>query len=206
VSEYHSASSLRQHKVRSFFIPPLVVWLLYALISLIVLLFLNLNVLWENFLGHPLTVSEVTTLSDKFASFQDRLGTPIVMLFWLFIGAITYTIIWLAENVLFIAKTEVEESKYVARAPDMKQRYWESTIESNLFLFLIVLLWVSLIAFYLRFLLPAFSQLFTSALYSSPVHQRFLNIVVAVVGNTLAIYLLLLMRRVITLSWNTSRS
>jgi len=71
---------------------------------------------------------------------------------------------------------------------------------------LIVLLWVSLIAFYLRFLLPAFSQLFTSALYSSPVHQRFLNIVVAVVGNTLAIYLLLLMRRVITLSWNTSRS
>lgn len=205
MNEYHSGSNLRQHRVKNLFVPPLLVWLLYALISLIVLAFLNLNVFWQNLLGRPFTFSEVSTLSDRFLEFQDRLGTPIVMLFWLFIGAATYTIIWLIENVLFIAKIEVEESKYVYRSPIMRHQYWEATIKSNLFLFFIVLLWVTLIALYLRVLLPAFSHLFQSGLYSAPIYQRLLNIVVAMIGNILAIYLLMLMRRIITHSWNTNR-
>jgi hypothetical protein len=205
MKEYHSGSSLRQHRVKNLFVPPLLVWLLYALISLIILAFLNLNVFWQSVLGHPLTVSEVTTLSDRFLEFQDRLGTPIVMLFWLFIGAVTYTIIWLVENVLFIAKTEVEESKYIYRSPILQHQYWEITIKSNLFLFFIVLLWVSFIALYLRLLLPTFSHFFQSGFYDESIYQRFLGVIVAMIGNTLVIYLLMLLRRIITYSWSANR-
>ena len=184
--------------------PSLLELLLYLLISLIILTLLNINVLGQFFFGTSITDAETSPLTDNFSDFQDKLGTPIVMLFWLFIGAITYTVIWLAENVIFIAKTEVEESHYLRRNP-IKNPYWENTITSNLFLFLVVLVWVSFIALYLRVLLPAFSQLFNSALYSAPVYERFLNIIVAIVGNTLAIYLILLIRRVITYSWQSNR-
>lgn len=205
MAEYHSGSSLRQHRLKNLFVPPLLVWLLYALISLIVLAFLNLNVLWQNLLGQQITAAEVATLSDRFLEFQDRLGTPIVMVFWLFIGALTYLIIWLAENVLFIAKTEVQESQYVYQNPILQHYYWQAAIKSNLFLFFMVLAWVSFIALYLRVLLPAFSHLFQSGLYSAPIYQRFLNIIVALIGNILVIYLLMLMRRLITYSWNANR-
>ena len=178
---------------------------MYLLISLVVLILLNINVLWQNLLGTPLTSADIKPLTDSFSEFQDKLGTPIVMLFWLFIGAITYTIIWLAENVIFIAKTEVEESHYLARSPAVKQSYWQNTLTSNLFLFFVVLLWVSFIALYLRVLLPAFSQLFNSALYSAPVYERLINIIVAIISNTLAIYFILILRRFITYSWRANR-
>ena len=205
MSEYHSGSSLRQHRLKNLFIPPVLVWLLYLLISLVMLTLLNINILWQNLLGASLSPAEISPVTDDFLAFQDKLGTPIVMVFWLFIGAVTYTIIWLAENVLFIAKAEVEESHYLYRSPIMQRRHWESALASNLFLIFTVLLWVSFIALYLRVLLPAFSQLFNSALYGAPVYERFLNIIVAIAGNTLAIYFFLLLRRVITYSWHTNR-
>ena len=205
VSEYHSGSSLRQHRLRSFFVPPLLVWLLYLLISLVILTLLNINVLWQNLLGASITTADITPVTDDFSAFQDKLGTPIVMVFWLFIGALTYTIIWLAENVIFIAKTEVEESHYLYRSPIIQHRYLQTTITSNLFLFFVVLLWVSFIALYLRVLLPAFSQLFNTALFSAPIYERFIDIIAAIIGNTLAIYFILLLRRIITYSWNANR-
>ena len=127
------------------------------------------------------------------------------MIFWLFIGAATYTIIWLAENVLFIARTQVAESQYVARSPTARQQYWQSAVASNVFLVFIVLLWVSFIAFYLRVLLPTFATLFHKGLYSAPVYQRFVDILAAILGNIVAIYIILLLRRLITQSWRANR-
>ncbi|MBI2007707.1 hypothetical protein HYU82_01510 [Candidatus Saccharibacteria bacterium] len=205
MSEYHSGSSLKQHTIRDLLLPSNLVWLLYLLISLILLVFLNIPVFGQLLVGESINAEDIAPLTDRFLDFQDRLGTPIVMVFWLFIGVITYTFIWLSENVFFIAKGEVEASQYVRTNPSLQRRYWETTIASNVFLVFIVLLWISFIALYLRLLLPAFSTLFHSALFSAPIYERFLDIVVAIIGNALAIYLILLMRRVITLSWRTNR-
>lgn|GEM_PF-4912552 len=205
MTDYHSGSTLRQHRQKDFFVPTKLVWLLYAIISLVVLILLNAAAIVQVFLVQPVTAQELVPLTDKLSQFQDKLNTPIVMIFWLFIGAATYTIIWLAENVLFIARTQVAESQYVARSPTARQQYWQSAVASNVFLVFIVLLWVSFIAFYLRVLLPTFATLFHKGLYSAPVYQRFVDILAAILGNIVAIYIILLLRRLITQSWRANR-
>lgn len=205
MSGYRSGSSIAQHRIRQILLPSTLVLLLYLLISVIALVFLNINALWRLLLGQPISSGDIAPLTEEFSTFQDRLSIHIVMLFWLFIGAITYTAIWLLENVVFIAKTEVENSRYVTRNPAAKSRYWQSALASNLFLLLMALLWASFIALYLRLLLPALSDFFSRALFSDPVQERFLYIAAAVLGNAAAIYVFLLMSRFITMSWRASR-
>jgi len=205
VSEYHSGSNLRQHPTREIFLPSNLVLLLYALISLVMLALLNINSLWQLLLGEPITAEDVVPLTSGLSTFQDKLSTPIVMVFWLFIGAATYTAIWLAENVFFIAKTEVEESQYISRSPAVHQRYWRSAIIMNLFLLLLALLWISFIALYLRLLLPAYSNLFHDSLFSAPVFERLVNFIGALSGNALSIYLIMIMNRVISYVWRVNR-
>ncbi|MBI4033726.1 hypothetical protein HY379_01880 [Candidatus Saccharibacteria bacterium] len=205
MAEYHSGSSLRQHTIRDLLLPSNLIWLLYLLISLVVLTFLNVPAFGRLLVGEAVNVQDIAPLTDRFREFQDGLGTPIVMVFWLFIGVVTYSLIWLSENVFSIAKNEVQASQYVYTNQALRRRYWESTIASNVFLVFMVIAWVSFIALYLRLLLPVFGDLFQSALFSAPIYERFLDIVVAIIGNALAIYLILLMRRVITLSWRTNR-
>ena len=203
--EYLSGSSLREHRLKKFFLVPFLVWILYALISLTMLSLINIVAVWRFLLGEPIAVSDIVLLTDRFSAFQDRLGTPVVMAFWLFIGAITYTIIWLLENVVFIAKTEVEESQYVYGSSGLQKRFLESTITSNLFLIFVALVWVSFIAVYLRLLLPLSSQLFHNGLSGGPLYQRFLEVTAAIIGNMLAIYVFLLLRRILTYLWRANR-
>lgn len=205
MANYHPGSTLRQHRLRDLFLPSKLVWLLYGLISVLLLIIMNVTAIVEVFAVEPVTTKDIVPLTDKFSEFQDKLSTPVVMAFWLVVGAVTYTIIWLTENVFFIAKTQVAESQYVARNPTARQKYWESAITSNLFLVFMILLWLSFIALYLRQLLPVFSSLFHSGLYSAPVDKRFLNIVGAILGNVVAIYLILLGRRLITAAWHATR-
>lgn len=205
MSGYRSGSSLKQHTIRDLLLPSNLVLLLYLLLNLIVLTFLNISVFSQLLVGESINAEDITPLTDRFSDFQDRLGTPIVMLLWLFIGIATYTLIWLSENVFFIAKSEVEASRYVYRNQAAQKKYWESTIASNVFLVFTVLLWISFIALYLRLLLPAYADLFHSALFSTPLYERFLNIGAALLGNMLSIYFILLLRRVITHSWRANR-
>jgi hypothetical protein len=205
MAEYRSGSTIRQHRWRELFLPPLIVWLLYGFISLCMLGFLNIPAFWSIWFDQTINISELTTLTDKFSGFQDRLGTPIVMVFWLFIGALTYFVIWFVENVFLIAKTEVEQSQYVYQNPALKKKYWESTLASNVFLAFAIMVFVSFIALYLRLLLPTYAHLFNSGLFSDPIYRRFIDIGAAIIGNVLSIYFLLLLRRIITYSWRATR-
>ena len=155
--------------------------------------------------GKEFVSADITPLTERLSEFQDRLGTPIVMVFWLFIGAATYSAIWLVESVFFIAKSEFEESHYLAPGSALRSRYLKTALASNLFLGLMALLWVSYIAFYLRWLLPVYSNLFHSGLLSAGLSNQLINITAAIAGNALAIYVLLLLRRVITALWRTNR-
>lgn len=205
MSEYHSGSNLKQHTTRDLLLPSNLVLLLYLLLSLVILTFLNIAVFGQLLVGESINAENIAPLTDRFSDFQDRLGTPIVMVFWLFIGVVTYTLIWLSENVVFIAKSEVKASQYIYRSPAIQKKYWESTIASNAFLVFAVLLWISFVALYLRLLLPAYADLFHSALFSAPLYERFLDIGAALLGNTLSIYFILLLRRVIAQSWRVNR-
>ena len=205
MADYHSGSNLRQHLVKNLLLPTKLTVLLYFLISLLLLAFLNLPTFGQLFTVEPITAVGPDPLTEEFSAFQDKLSTPLVMLFWLFIGAAVYTAIWLSENVFFIAKSEVDASHFITTNPSAKRAYLGSALTSNLFLVLIVLVWASFIALYLRLLLPVFSDLFHDSLFSAPVYERFLNLTAAMLGNTLCIYFILLMRRVITYSWRANR-
>ena len=205
MADYHSGSNLRQHSVKNLLLPSKLTALLYFLISLILLTLLNLPAFGQLFTLGPITAGDLGPLTEEFSAFQDKLSTPLVMLFWLIIGAAVYTTIWLSENVFFIAKSEVDASRFVTTNSSIKRAYLQSALASNLFLILMVLVWASFIALYLRLLLPVFSDLFHDSLFSAPVYERLAALFAAVLGNTLCVYFILLMRRVITYSWRANR-
>lgn len=205
MSDYHSGSTLQQHPVRDLFLPSNLSILLYLLVSLVILSLLNVAAFGVVLTGKEFVSADITPLTDKFSDFQDRMGTPIVMVFWLFIGAAVYSAIWLVESLFFVAKTEYDESHYLAPGSALRKRYLKTALASNLFLALMVLLWVVYIAFYVRWLLPVYSNLFHSGLLGASVSEQLVNILAAVAGNALAIYLLMLMRRIIAALWRTSR-
>jgi hypothetical protein len=205
MSQYHSGSTLQQHPVRNLFLPSNLSLLLYLLISLVMLAFMNLAAFGVVLTGKEFVSADITPLTERLSDFQDRLGTPIVMVFWLFIGAAVYTAIWLVESIFFVAKTEFDETHYLAPGSALRKRYLKTALASNLFLALMVILWVIYIAFYLRWLLPVYSNMFHDGLLADMVSKQLIGIVAAVAGNALAIYLLLLMRRLITALWRASR-
>jgi hypothetical protein len=165
---------------------------------------MNIQSLWQLFFNTALRAEDVTTLTDQFSAFQNRLSTPIVMVFWLAFGAVTYTLIWLTQNVFFIAKTEVAESKYISPNPNPR-KYWESALTSNLFLVLVVLIWIFFIGLYLRVALPYLSNLFNESFFSGSIYHQAALISIAILLNAAAIYLILLMLRVINSLWQTNR-
>jgi hypothetical protein len=205
MKEYHSGSTLRQHTLKDLFIPSGLSVLLYLLISLLMLAALNLAAFGVVLTGRAFNSNDITPLTAQLSDFQDRLGTPIVMVFWLFIGAAVYSAIWLVESVFFVAKTEFDETRYFAPGSTLRKRYLKTALASNLFLVLMIILWVVYIAFYLRWLLPVYSSLFHNGLLAMPVSEQLTDIAAAVVGNAFAIYLLLLMRRMLTALWRANR-
>jgi hypothetical protein len=166
---------------------------------------MNLSAFGVVLTGKAFGSEDITPLTAQFSDFQDRMGTPIVMVFWLFIGAAVYSAIWLIESLFFVAKSEFDETHYLAPGSALRKRYLKTALASNLFLALMVILWVVYIAFYLRWLLPVYSDLFHSGLLAMALSRQLVDISAAVVGNALAIYLLLLMRRLITALWRSNR-
>jgi hypothetical protein len=166
---------------------------------------LNLAAFGVVLTGRAFNSTDISPLTAQLSDFQDRLGTPIVMVFWLFIGAAVYSAIWLVESVFFVAKTEFDETRYLAPGSTLRKRYLKTALASNLFLVLMIILWVVYIAFYLRWLLPVYSNLFHSGLLAMSVSEQLTDIAAAVAGNAFAIYLLLLMRRILTALWRANR-
>jgi hypothetical protein len=126
------------------------------------------------------------------------------MVFWLAFGAVTYTLIWLTQNVFFIAKTEVAESRYISPNAN-PHRYWESALASNLFLVFVVLVWIFFIGLYLQVGLPYLSDLFHDSLFSEDTYYKITRILTSILVNAAAIYFILLMRRVIASLWQANR-
>ena len=172
MKQYHSGSTLRQHPLKELFLPSSLSLLLYLLISLLLLAVMNLSAFGVVLTGKAFGSEDITPLTAQFSDFQDRMGTPIVMVFWLFIGAAVYSAIWLVESVFFVAKTEFDETHYLAPGSALRKRYLKTALASNLFLALMVILWVVYIAFYLRWLLPVYSNLFHSGLLAMPLRGR----------------------------------
>lgn len=180
-------------------------WVIYALISVLLFLMLNTPTLWRLVLGDDITIQAAAPLTDKLVQAADNLATPIVFLFWLLLGVIAYLIIWLLENFVFIAKTEVTEAAYRRGGLTPHKQYWSSALLSNLFLLTAVLVWVGGIAVYIQSLLPQFTEWFQEGLVNGSLTYRLTTILAAVALNSGAIYLILLLKRTLVLAWRLNR-
>ncbi len=209
MAEYiSSGGNLEQNRLKNFFLPSPLVWVYYTFISLIILALLNFSALWQVFLGHSvgsISVHDITSLADRFSSFQSKLSTPVVMLVWVLIGGVTYTIIWLLESAFFITKKEVDESHYLQGGLSPQNKYWKSALASNAFLVLIAIVGIGFIALYLMLLLPVFAQSFHRGLYVTSISERILDIAIGILGNAIAIHVFLLTRRALTRTWQLNR-
>jgi hypothetical protein len=191
-------------KLKNFFLPSKLTPLIWLIVSVIVLSLLNFQILWDILLGSSVgsvSPQDFSPVTDKFLEFQDRLSRPVLMALWGFIGALTYGFVWLSKSVFQLVRREVDESHYLREGGLPLRTYWSNALVGNLILGLAIVGWLIYLWLYFRFLLPSSSTLFSEGVY----YHDYLQLVVAVLLNTLGIYGIILLDKTTVYFWRTSR-
>jgi hypothetical protein len=133
------------------------------------------------------------------------LDTPFIFLFWVLIGCVAYSIVWGLQNVIAVSRKEAKEARYLRAGEPLPKSYWRSTMTTNLLLLTSAVSVAVYIILYFRFLLPGFAKLFHHGLYSSSHYRGLVDVLGAILASTLAIYVFMLLFRVLRYHWHTIR-
>jgi hypothetical protein len=181
---------------------------LYLLINLVLLGLLNIKGLWNVFIytsTGSVTSQDISPLTDAFNSFQSRLNTPFVFLFWILIGCVSYSVVWGLQSAIAVSRKQAREAQYLRNGGPMPKSYWHSTMTTNLLLLTSALSTVTYMILYFRLLLPSFARLFHNGLYNPSHYLGVADVFGAVVASTIAIYVFVLLCRVVRYHWHTIR-
>lgn len=213
MDNYDLKTGARRSEFRELLIPPLAGWVLYFLIGALVLVVINSHSFWQfttnHIIGSPDEVG-VAGYSDVLRpvfNFTDKLNTPLLMLFWGIVGLVVYFFVSLVEQILSIAKTETQRSKYLQGGILPIRGYWKSTFQANLLFIALLTCWLIFFMFYIEAALPWFSKLLFSGIYYqlSPI-KLLLEITGSLLGNMLCIFLFLALSKLLHNSWTSVRS
>lgn len=181
---------------------------IYLVISLILLSVLNLRGLWDVFVSPaagPISSQDISPITNAFNSMQTKLGTPFVYLFWVFVGCVTYSVVLGLQNAVVVSEKEVKESRYLQADEPHKKSYWQSAMTTNLLLLTSAISAGIYAILYFRFLLPGFSRLFYRGLYDPSHYHGLIDVLGAALAGALAMYVFVLLCRVLRYHWHTIR-
>lgn len=209
--DYHPGKNSLKTQLKEFFLPSPFVWLLYFLISGLVVVIVNFQTLWHiaaNYILGPASevgAADYSLIFNPFFKFTDKLDTPLLMLFWAMIGGAVYVIIFFFEQFFSIANAEVQESEYLVGGISSQKNYWQRTVKMDLFLILLIIGWIGYIMVYVQLLLPWVSRMLIHGIDSWSFQKSPLAIVGSLLLNTLAVYLFLLVRQLLVRVWRLVR-
>jgi len=208
MARYKSESEIETHEARNFFLPDIAEVTLYLLLAIIAVVGLNagniINRLSSNYIGSPENLkANFTTLSDGFShSFSSALGGRLgQMMLWAFVGALAYIGLWLAKNVLNSFENDVISDHYLHPSTYSRAGYWGSSFSVKIFLAAEVLIVLGYLFVAVRSILPSLAALAGSAAYNFSGSTSPLYILVAVLGSALAIYIGVVLLKLMSHLW-----
>ncbi|HVS79072.1 MAG TPA: hypothetical protein VHD84_02165 [Candidatus Saccharimonadales bacterium] len=202
-----SQSEVARHNVRGLLVPTWPGVVLYCLLSTVLIAILNsgsiINKLSNNYIGSPKNLkTNFSTLYDSFSnSFSSALGGRLgQILLWAFIGALVYIAIWFSRNVFSSFENDVIIYRYLHPSNYRRASYLESSITVKLFLAALALIFAGYLFVMITGVLPAVAALAGSAAYNYHA-ASLLYILFSILGIALALYIGMLLLRLISRLW-----
>jgi hypothetical protein len=207
MARYKSESEIETHEARNFFLPGATEVTLYLLLAISAVVALNagniINRLSNNYIGSPENLkANFTTLSDGFShSFSSALGGRLgQMLLWAFVGALAYIGLWLAKNILNSFENDLISDHYLHPSTYSRAGYWGSSFSVKIFLAAEVLIVLGYLFVAVSSILPSLAALAGSAAYNFNGNSP-LYILVAILGAALAIYIGVVLLKLMSHLW-----
>lgn len=213
VDGYDVKTGEHRQTVSESIFPPLSGWLLYFLVSVMILILVNFRVLWRLSINHVLgpsggvdSIIHDSVLNPIF-NFADKLNRPLLMLFWGLIGLVVYFFIHGFERLLSAINLQFRKSGYLQGGVKRIHNYWSGTIRDDFIFVTILIFWLLFFMFYVNAALPWFSKLLLTGVYTPISHLKLLaEVLLGLIGNTICIYLVVLITKLLHNSWSEVRS
>jgi hypothetical protein len=205
MAKIKSQSELSVRSMSDFFVPTLPVAILYFLIGGILLAVYDSHQIlsWLGISDSSDTTASLQSLSSHLnnslsTAFGGRIGSIVI---WSLVGAITYIIIWLANNLVNSFENDIIVDNYLHPAGFNRAGYWGSTMAGIVFLatMLIILVFYSYIA--LKVLLPAAALLTNNSVINFRPLQSLGYIGLCLLLSTLIVYIWTRMVKLLAHLW-----
>lgn len=136
--ESHSSSVGTTSK--QFILPSGAQLLLYALISILLLLALNVKNAWD-YLNNTVLVPQGgldSILAQKAPGIHKFIGSvsqsiALQVVFWIFVGCVVYVFIWFMRNITTNVLNDIVADKYVHPESYKRSKYWGSILARKVF-------------------------------------------------------------------------
>jgi hypothetical protein len=208
MAQIESQSDVESHQVRNFFKPSAAEFMLYILISIILLLALNfsniLNHLSDDYVGSPENLkANFSDLFERFSNlFSNALGGRLgQILLWSFIGALLYIGLWLMKNILNSFENDLIAGHYLHPSNFSRAGYWGSTFSIKIFLAAIVIITLAYVGVMVVALWPAMAALAGSAAYNFNSVTSPLYVCFAIIGLAISMYVAVVLFRLVSHLW-----
>lgn len=194
----------KQDQLAEFVFPHALVWLVYFLVSSLLLVILNIQPLLQYFsrtvLGNEvIRTGDYSLLTEPIVEFINKFDTPVLMIFWAAFGCVVFGLTVFLRLTFSTVRQEVEESHYLTGGLKPNRKYWRSVIRLNLFFVLFGVIWLVYLGIYFNGILPWVSHLFFEGLEGS--WQQSYRILIALAANTLAFYVFMKITQLVIYIW-----
>src|SRR5579871_5054463 len=179
---------------------------LYLLLAVALLFAVNVHAIWQFLTSHysdnssPVPV-DYSSISPPLFNYLNKLSALPLMIFWAFVGTISYMLaIWL-QRAFSTAFEEAKEAKYV-RPATKQAAYWHNTIYNNLKIAGLAVTWVVSLYIFVQLLLPHFSKLLDHSLNAGSVSQRVGYFAGALVLTATCLFLIVELSQLLKRGWH----
>lgn len=208
MKDVQSHNTALANSLRRTLVPSLGQVVLYIIFGFLLLVALNIGALWTYF-NDSVGVSAETAngvVGDQVGRFSDFIGNLFEgrlapMLFWAFLGVLTYTLIWLFQNTATSVRNDMAAGNYKHPWTFKPQKYWRSVVSRKIFLVCSLFLMSVFIYLCVVFWLPILARLFYVAIYNWQPLDSVWRIAVATLAVALLIYLFLTLARTARNTW-----
>jgi hypothetical protein len=203
-----SHSTAHAESLRSALVPSWGQVFIYILLGLITLVALNIGALWTYF-NSSVGVSQETANAvisnqfDRFSNFAGNIldGRLAPMLFWGFLGVITYMVFWLIKNTAINVRNDLTAENYKHPFSFSRQKYWQSIAAHKVFLVCSIIFLSAFVYLSLVYWLPILARVFYAAIYSwEPVDSGW-KLLGAILATAFLIYFVVLLARITRNAW-----
>jgi hypothetical protein len=213
MAELQSHNDALASSLKHSLVPSVAQVVVYLLGSLLLLTVLNAGAIWD-FFNSSVGVSSETAnavVNDQFGRFSDFTGNLFdgrlaPMLFWAFLGVLTYMIVWLFQNTSLSVRNDLAARDFKHPLTLDRRRYWETVGANKIFLVCSLVLAGVFIYLCVVYFIPIFAHIFYAAIYDWHLVNSLFRILWSTLATATLIYFLLTVFRLGRNAWRSITS